>query len=229
MAHLIYAHRGASADFPEMSVAAYREAISQGADGFECDLRLTKDHVIVCWHDTDLQRIASSPGVISQLTLSQLLAIYPVLTFEELLDLAIAHKKHLALETKHPVPTGLLIEKKLLEYLEMRRPDIEVAGINIAIMSFSWRAIRRCRKQRWETVFLSAHKALLAFNPGSAFGPSIATLRTLKITGRTSRQFPKLFVWTVNEAKDAQLCVEKCVDVIITDKPGYIRSILQNE
>jgi len=42
MAHLIYAHRGASADFPEMSFAAYREAISQGADGFECDLRLTK-------------------------------------------------------------------------------------------------------------------------------------------------------------------------------------------
>ena len=40
---LIYAHRGASADFPEHTLAAYEGAVAQGADGFECDLRLTKD------------------------------------------------------------------------------------------------------------------------------------------------------------------------------------------
>ena len=45
---LIYAHRGASADFPEMSRAAYLAAVEQGADGFECDLRLTRDGFLIC-------------------------------------------------------------------------------------------------------------------------------------------------------------------------------------
>ena len=40
---LIYAHRGASFDHPEMSREAYMAAVEQGADGFETDLRLTKD------------------------------------------------------------------------------------------------------------------------------------------------------------------------------------------
>ena len=50
----IYAHRGASHDFPEMTMAAYESAVHQGADGLECDLRLTKDGVAVLWHDADL-------------------------------------------------------------------------------------------------------------------------------------------------------------------------------
>ena len=50
----IYAHRGASHDFPEMTMVAYENAVKQGADGFECDLRLTKDGIAVLWHDADL-------------------------------------------------------------------------------------------------------------------------------------------------------------------------------
>jgi glycerophosphoryl diester phosphodiesterase len=53
----IYAHRGASYDYPEMTMAAFEEAVKQGADGVECDLRLSKDGVAVLWHDTDLHRI----------------------------------------------------------------------------------------------------------------------------------------------------------------------------
>ena len=39
---LIYAHRGASGEFPEGTEAAYLGAVEQGADGFECDVRLQK-------------------------------------------------------------------------------------------------------------------------------------------------------------------------------------------
>ena len=53
---LIYAHRGASAEFPEGSLAAYQAAITQGADGFECDVRLTKDLQIICYHDDNTYR-----------------------------------------------------------------------------------------------------------------------------------------------------------------------------
>jgi len=47
----IYAHRGSSLKFPEMSLLAYKAAIEDGADGFECDVRLTKDNQMILWHD----------------------------------------------------------------------------------------------------------------------------------------------------------------------------------
>ena len=43
----IIAHRGASGDHPEHTLAAYEEAVAQGADGVECDIRLTADGHLV--------------------------------------------------------------------------------------------------------------------------------------------------------------------------------------
>ncbi|MFY7825234.1 MAG: glycerophosphodiester phosphodiesterase, partial [Candidatus Planktophila sp.] len=50
----IYAHRGSSIQHPELTMVAYKAAIDEGADGFECDVRLTKDKQLVLWHDADL-------------------------------------------------------------------------------------------------------------------------------------------------------------------------------
>lgn len=50
------AHRGASAYVPEHTLLAYSKAIEQGADYVEQDLVLTKDGVLVCLHDTTLER-----------------------------------------------------------------------------------------------------------------------------------------------------------------------------
>jgi glycerophosphoryl diester phosphodiesterase len=52
----LIAHRGASADTPEHTLAAYRLALTHGADFVEPDLQLTKDGVLVCLHDTTLDR-----------------------------------------------------------------------------------------------------------------------------------------------------------------------------
>lgn len=52
----LIAHRGASWDAPEHTLTAYELAIKQGADFVEPDLQLTKDGVLVCLHDTTLQR-----------------------------------------------------------------------------------------------------------------------------------------------------------------------------
>ena len=101
----IYAHRGASYDFPEMTMVAYENAVEQGADGFECDLRLTKDGVAVLWHDADLKRRANSDVVVAETNFKELKVIYPqMVTFDEFLDYGISEKKSLLLETKHPVP-----------------------------------------------------------------------------------------------------------------------------
>ncbi len=51
---LIIAHRGASADRPEHTLAAYERAIEQGADFIEPDLVPTKDHQLVARHENEI-------------------------------------------------------------------------------------------------------------------------------------------------------------------------------
>jgi glycerophosphoryl diester phosphodiesterase len=50
------AHRGASAYAPEHTLAAYRLALTQGADFVEQDLAVTRDGVLICLHDPSLER-----------------------------------------------------------------------------------------------------------------------------------------------------------------------------
>jgi len=52
----IIAHRGASGERPEHTLAAYRLALEEGADYIEPDLRLTKDGVFIALHDASLNR-----------------------------------------------------------------------------------------------------------------------------------------------------------------------------
>lgn len=52
----LIAHRGASAYAPEHTIEAYKLAMEQGADFVEPDLQITKDGVLICLHDTTLER-----------------------------------------------------------------------------------------------------------------------------------------------------------------------------
>ena len=51
---LIFGHRGSPRRFPENTLASFDEAIRQGADGFETDLRLLSDRTAVLYHDDEL-------------------------------------------------------------------------------------------------------------------------------------------------------------------------------
>src|SRR3982074_143480 len=68
----VVAHRGASADRPEHTLAAYDLALKQGADGVECDVRLTRDGHLVCVHDRRIDRTSTGTGLVSEMTLAQL-------------------------------------------------------------------------------------------------------------------------------------------------------------
>jgi glycerophosphoryl diester phosphodiesterase len=68
----VIAHRGASSDRPEHTLAAYQLAIDQGADGLECDVRLTVDGHLVCVHDRRIDRTSDGWGVVSTKTLAEL-------------------------------------------------------------------------------------------------------------------------------------------------------------
>src|SRR5262245_61979826 len=69
---LIIAHRGASHDAPENTLAAFRLAWQQDADGIECDFYLTRDEAIACIHDETTKRTAGVDLTIADATLDQL-------------------------------------------------------------------------------------------------------------------------------------------------------------
>lgn len=205
-------------------MSAYLAAIRQGADGFETDLRLTKDRIIVCWHDADLRRISDCDLVIADSTLQEIKALYPVLTLQELLDLALEHRMHLALETKHPAPTGGAIEQELLELLEKNIEKISSSGIEIFIMSFSWLAIRRVRASHWKRVYLIHFLWQRYFGGSAEVGPSISALNRL----HPKKIERKIFIWTANSETQIRLCRSKGIDVMMTDRPAFARTILES-
>ncbi|ACU69190.1 Glycerophosphodiester phosphodiesterase [Catenulispora acidiphila DSM 44928] len=143
----VIAHRGASDDVPEHTLAAYEAALLQGADGLECDVRLTADMQLVCVHDRRVNRTSNGRGVVSTLELAQLrqldfgswkqpaageeheYAEYPdlrregahrVLTLERLLQLVVEHphRVEMAIETKHPTRYAGLVEEHLVALLD---------------------------------------------------------------------------------------------------------------
>jgi glycerophosphoryl diester phosphodiesterase len=68
----VVAHRGASAEAPEHTMAAYRRAADLGADAVECDVRMTRDGVLVCVHDRQIANTSNGRGVVSALHLDEL-------------------------------------------------------------------------------------------------------------------------------------------------------------
>jgi glycerophosphoryl diester phosphodiesterase len=68
----VVAHRGATSEAPEHTLAAYRNAAAIGADAVECDVRLTRDGVLVCVHDRQIRHTSNGRGIVSALHLAEL-------------------------------------------------------------------------------------------------------------------------------------------------------------
>jgi len=220
----IYAHRGSSIAYPELTMAAYKAAVDEGADGFECDVRITKDNQLVLWHDADMQRVAGNSARIADSTLKEIKSHYrQAITLDELLIFARDNKKELAIETKHPVPTGSAVEKGVMELLSQEKP---VADIHV--MSFSWLALENIRKidPEQKTVALlhdTFSFAMRRFTSAQAIGPEITAFRKKPQLNQDPRN---LFIWTVDDADDMRFCADNGVDVLITNTPSYARSVL---
>lgn len=147
----LVAHRGASALEPEHSREAYRRALADGADGLECDVRLTADGVPVCWHDPTVDRTTDARGPVHRLTLAELRSLTlrgpdgagrgTAITLRELLELALGAGRPLtvAVELKHPSPYGFAAEDAVLAELDALGWDAAsgtVGALRISLMSF---------------------------------------------------------------------------------------------
>lgn len=163
---LVVAHRGSSGTHAEHTLTAYETAIAEGSDALECDVRLTRDGVLVCVHDRRVDRTSDGRGPVSTLELAELAefdfaswkgrASDPlleasweefdrengrVLTLERLVQLALSHDRpvQLHIETKHPTRYGGLVERALIDLL-VRYPAAQPL---VTVMSFAATSLRR--------------------------------------------------------------------------------------
>ena len=72
----IFAHRGASGYAPENTLEAFALAITQGADGIELDVQLTKDGIPVVIHDETIDRVTEKKDGSKDYTLKELKRAY---------------------------------------------------------------------------------------------------------------------------------------------------------
>jgi glycerophosphoryl diester phosphodiesterase len=169
---MVVAHRGSSAEHAEHTLTAYERAVADGADALECDVRMTRDGVLVCVHDRRVDRTSDGRGSVSALELSDLHQLDfsswksrqhdplleaswqevdheggRVLTLERLLQLVLDQDRRVELhvETKHPTRYGGLVEKALVELLErygLARPLTRSVS-QVTVMSFAATSLRR--------------------------------------------------------------------------------------
>ncbi|MEV6598932.1 glycerophosphodiester phosphodiesterase family protein [Actinoplanes sp. NPDC051346] len=165
---LVFAHRGGADALPEHTLAAYLRALDEGADGVECDVRLTRDGHLVCVHDRKLDRTSNGTGRVSAKTLAELDELdfgswhasaaaleepledhIRLLTLDGLLEelRASGRQVRLLIETKHPTRYGAEVERRLVRTLHRHglaepTPDLPV---QVTVMSFAALALRRIR------------------------------------------------------------------------------------
>jgi glycerophosphoryl diester phosphodiesterase len=157
---LVFAHRGASAALPEHTLAAYLRALDEGADGVECDVRLTRDGHLVCVHDRRLERTSNGRGRVSAHTLDELDQLdfgswhggdpARLLTLDRLVrSLRQAGRPvRLLIETKHPSRFRGHVERRLVALLHHHGLAEPAPGdpLQATVMSFSALAVRRIRQ-----------------------------------------------------------------------------------
>ena len=248
----VVAHRGASFENAEHTRRAYLEAIREGAEALECDVRLTADGHLVCVHDRDLRRTASLPGLVSTMELADLDQLEfaswknpwavldeaedpdsdldKVLTLRRLLETVAEADRpiELAIETKHPTRYGGLVERRLVEALA----DFGWTGEDspVRVMSFSYVALQRMQKlaPRLRLVMLiekARHWPMLKpmVEEGWILGPGIDQLmKHPKFAAKMGRTGRELHVWTVNTEEELALCRSLGVSAVITDRPRAV-------
>jgi glycerophosphoryl diester phosphodiesterase len=249
---LVFAHRGGADALPEHTLGAYLRALEEGADGLECDVRLTRDGHLVCVHDRKLNRTSNGRGLVSSKTLAELDSLdfgswhpgYPadeelpdltrLLTLDRLLEAVSDYGRpvRLLIETKHPSRYGAEVERRLVETLRRHgladgKPDNPV---QVTVMSFGALALRRLRAQApaIPTVYLleilppGVGRGRLPFGARIA-GPGVGLVRSRPgLIPAIRAAGHQAYVWTVNEPEDLDLVLEHQVDGVITDRPRFV-------
>lgn len=243
----IIAHRGASADAPENTLASMNLAWTQNADAIELDLWLSKDGNLIVFHDATTKRFDGTNRKISDLTLEEAQQLNVGLwkgerfrservpALEDILA-TIPPGKRAVLEIK----CGPEIVPELARVLRaVARPPAETC-----VISFNHAALAASKKElpALEHFFLAGWKLDEKTGKGPELAPLIAKAKAANFDGlNLAQDWPvdaafttevkaaglKLLVWTVNDASIARRFVAAGVQAITTDRPGTLREDLQ--
>jgi glycerophosphoryl diester phosphodiesterase len=227
---LIIGHRGASADAPENTLAAFALALEQNADGIEFDVQLCADGVPVVMHDDTVDRTCDGTGRVGDLTLAEL--------------------RMLTIEQEHVIPTldevFELLGRRTLYNVELKALGVNDGGLaaavancieghdvgdRVIVSSFSPFVVREARRNLVRSIpvaHLREHRLMRlahAFARAEADHPSHALVdESMMIWAR--RRGLRVNVWTVDEPAEAQRLIGLGVNGLITNRPGALRAAL---
>lgn len=252
----VVAHRGASFAEPEHTLDAYEQAIEDGADALECDVRVTADGHLVCVHDRTAERTSDGKGAISALTLEQLQEFdwgswkertrngkpvrfgSGILTFDQLVRLVQAADRPIDLfvETKHPNRYRGRVESVLAQKLAdagLETPSVGKPGAYV--MSFALPALGRMTDLAPRLPLVWLQEGVLS--PRVRGGRLPAGVTTAGISIGMLRRHPEFVeqqhaaghqvsVWTVDDEDDVIRCLVNGVDAITTNRPALVREMV---
>ena len=242
---LIVAHRGASSQAPENTLAAFELAWRRGADAIEGDFRLTRDGEIVCIHDADTGRVAAERLVVAESTLAELRRLdvgawrgarwrgarIPALA--EVLAMVPARK-------------GIVIElKDGVEMLPALVRDLEQSGLQagqVTVIAFDTELVAevKCRRPDWKVLWLvetsvrwirlgirpRAEEVIRGMRRNGADGVGLRS--HVLMSGGYVRQIREagfeVHVWTVDCGWQARRYARMGVQSVTTNRPGVLGS-----
>ena len=242
---LIIAHRGASHDAAENTMAAFKLAIEQGADGFEGDFWLGAGGQIMCLHDADTKRVGSRKLSVTKAPFDELRALdigswkdpkwhgERMPTLDEVLA-AVPPGKKFFLELKSGPelvgPMAKVIAKSSLS------PD------QIVLICFNADAVAECKKQlpHLKALWLCSFKEKKDGKKPPTVEEVAATLKRIQADGLDAEAVPEYVdaafidrlkelgcrefsVWTVDDPKVAQFYAKLGAWSITTNRPGWLR------
>jgi glycerophosphoryl diester phosphodiesterase len=234
---LIIAHRGASADAPENTIAAFELAVEQGADALELDLHLSRDNHPVVIHDFTLDRTTDGAGPVAERTVRELKRLdaggwqghrfrgQRIQTLQEVFE-RFRGRTRFWIELKGGSDLYPGIEERVVSMIEIY--DVMEAAL---VQSFDHSALARIRALN-PGIRLGALVAQPPLDPSvlpagaaDAICPGVH-LVTAEGAARLRQAGLDCYVWTVNEPAQMDRLVEWGVSGIITDRPGVLRARL---
>jgi glycerophosphoryl diester phosphodiesterase len=244
------AHRGASHDAPENTLAAFREAKARKAALFETDVQETKDGKLVLMHDVTLSRTTDAeevfpnrrPWNVRDFTLAEIrrldagswfgreFADEPVPTLDEALRAMEDAGLGLLLEVKSPSlypGIGRNIADELAKHPSWSKPDPE--GRRLIVQSFDWDFIKE-----FDPLMPEIPMGLLG-TPSTDELPALAKYAdqinpthgdvTAGLVSRVHRLDMEVFTWTVDDPAAMRRAIGLNVDGIITNRPDVLNDV----
>ncbi|WP_227395010.1 glycerophosphodiester phosphodiesterase [Jeotgalibacillus aurantiacus] len=235
----LYAHRGASTMCPENTMAAFRQAVREKADGIEIDVQLSKDGEAVVIHDETVDRTTNGTGAVKDLTVMELKKLdagswyneacagetIPLL--EEVLKWIAKTKLTLNIELKTDVEPYPGIEQAVLDAVE--RHGLEE---RVILSSFNPDTLRRIRELDhavsiavlvWDNVDGVVKMARRLGADAIHARPDF--MRTAEAARAAASGLP-IRLYTVNEPEDLEGIALSDVDSLFTDAPSRLRKEL---